>query len=137
MSKPAQLEAPERIWLPIGVVDLAAVSPELKHVDGAYYVSADAFDAQSARIKLLEEQNASQRARMKHAQAKLKGGNDCFDSLEEVVEATVRSRGEMRRQAMRIRELEDALESINTCRNRDCANCANLIRAALKGSKSQ
>lgn len=34
----------EWVWLPLGVVDLAAVSPELKEVEGAYFVRADKVD---------------------------------------------------------------------------------------------
>lgn len=38
-------EAPERVWLPISVVQLAAASPELENVEGAYYVRAPAPDS--------------------------------------------------------------------------------------------
>ncbi len=47
-------------------------------------------------INELEAENASLKARMRKAQLRLDGGNDCFDSLEEVVEATVQGGRELR-----------------------------------------
>jgi hypothetical protein len=52
---------PTRIWLPHGPAQLAAVSPELQNIDGAWRTREDADPVNAARIaleQLTEEQRA-------------------------------------------------------------------------------
>lgn len=45
----------------------------------------------------LRAENEQLKARIRTAQLRLDGGNDCFDSLEEVVESIVQHRGTTRK----------------------------------------